>query len=64
MVAVAAVEVVAATLQAIGAGLTACGPGALIHMAISQHTSRGAWSRPKLVRLGYSPQPSGYALEE
>jgi hypothetical protein len=40
VVAVAAVEVVAATLQAIGAGLTACGPGALIHMAISQHTSQ------------------------
>jgi len=34
------VEVVAATLQAIGAGLTACGPGALIQMAISQHTSQ------------------------
>jgi len=30
VVAVAAVEVVAATLQAIGAGLTACGPGVLI----------------------------------
>ena len=35
MVAVAAVEVVAATLEAIGVGLTACGRGVRIRMAIS-----------------------------
>ena len=51
LAAAAAAAVVAATLEAIGVGLTACGPGALTTMATSLWRGRN-FVRPASIRLG------------